>query len=178
MGSRRRSCCRTRCGWARRFRSVWSSSRSPTASPRSTFNRPDALNALNPEAVAQFRALLEEARADPSVRGIVIAGAGKAFVAGADIRFFVRNIEEGRFDRIVDFADEGHALLRRIETCPKPVIARLDGLALGGGAELALACDQIVADGEGVARDSPRPASGSIRASEAPSEQAAASGFR
>lgn len=114
-----------------------------------TFNRPDALNALNPEAVAQFSVLLEEALADPSVRGIVIAGAGKAFVAGADIRFFVRNIEEGRFSRIVDFAEQGQRLLRRIETCPVPVIARLDGLALGGGAELALACDQIVATEKG-----------------------------
>jgi enoyl-CoA hydratase/carnithine racemase len=75
----------------------------------------------------------------------VIAGSGKAFVAGADIRFFVRNMESGNLDRIARFTERGHALLRGIEACPKPVIARVHGLALGGGLELALACHRIVA---------------------------------
>ncbi|MDH3591650.1 MAG: 3-hydroxyacyl-CoA dehydrogenase/enoyl-CoA hydratase family protein [Planctomycetota bacterium] len=110
-----------------------------------TFNRPDAMNALNEAMVAQFHAAFKEAVADPDVRGIVIAGAGKAFVAGADIRFFVRNIDSGDLDRIVEFTEAGHALLDDIDRCSKPVVARMHGLALGGGLELAQACDWIVA---------------------------------
>ena len=82
---------------------------------------------------------------DPQVRGIVIAGRGKAFIAGADIKFFIRNIDEQRLDRTVEFTKLGQTFLREIDDCPKPVVARLHGLALGGGFELALACDHIVA---------------------------------
>lgn len=110
-----------------------------------TVNRPDAMNALNEEVVAQLHDAFREAAGDPRVRGIVIAGAGKAFVAGADIRFFVRNIEAGSLPRILEFTRDGHALLDEIDRSPKPVVARLHGLALGGGVELALACDRIVA---------------------------------
>jgi len=108
-------------------------------------NRPDAMNALNETVVAQLRQAVDAAIADPAVRGIVLAGAGKAFIAGADIRFFVRNIESGDFDRIVRFTAAGHALLEAIDRSPKPVVARVHGIALGGGLELALACDWIVA---------------------------------
>jgi enoyl-CoA hydratase / 3-hydroxyacyl-CoA dehydrogenase len=110
-----------------------------------TVNRPDAMNALNETVVAQLHQALDAAIADKSVRGIVIAGAGKAFIAGADIRFFVRNIESGDIQRIVSFTKAGHALLAAIEASKKPVVARLHGLALGGGVELALACHAIVA---------------------------------
>jgi enoyl-CoA hydratase/3-hydroxyacyl-CoA dehydrogenase len=110
-----------------------------------TVNRPDAMNALNETVVAQLHAALDEAIADRGVRGIVIAGAGKAFVAGADIRFFVKNIESGDIARIVTFTKAGHALLAAIAGAKKPVVARLHGLALGGGVELALACHAIVA---------------------------------
>lgn len=110
-----------------------------------TIHRPEALNALNEEVVAQLHEKLRRAEADPAVRGIVLAGSGKAFVAGADVRFFVRNIEAGRMDRIVEFTKAGHALLDALDRCPKPVVARLHGLALGGGLEIALACDRIVA---------------------------------
>ncbi len=110
-----------------------------------TIDRPDAMNALNETVVAQLHAALRQAVADPAVRGLVLAGAGKAFVAGADIRFFVRHIEAGEIERIVEFTEAGHALLSDIENCSKPVIARLQGLALGGGLELALACHRIVA---------------------------------
>lgn len=110
-----------------------------------TINRPDAMNALNEDVVAQLHEAFRQASEDPDVRGIVIAGAGKAFVAGADIRFFVQNMESGDLKRIVEFTRAGHALLNDIDRCPKPVVARLHGLALGGGLELALACDAIVA---------------------------------
>lgn len=110
-----------------------------------TINRPDAMNALNEEVVSQLEAAFHAAAGNPSVRGIVIAGSGKAFVAGADIRYFVRHIEAGTIGTIAEFTKRGQALLRAFETCPKPVIARLHGLALGGGVELALACHAIVA---------------------------------
>jgi enoyl-CoA hydratase / 3-hydroxyacyl-CoA dehydrogenase len=110
-----------------------------------TINRPDAMNALNEEVVAQLESAFNATARDPSVRGIVIAGSGKAFVAGADIRFFVRNIDAGRIDRIAQFTARAQALLRSLETCSKPVVARLHGLALGGGVALALACHTIVA---------------------------------
>ena len=110
-----------------------------------TVNRPDALNALNETVVTQLHEAFRAAVADPAVRGIVIAGAGKAFIAGADIRFFVRNLDSGDIKRIEDFTKAGHALLRDIDTCPKPVVARLHGLALGGGLELAQACDWLIA---------------------------------
>ena len=108
-------------------------------------NRPDAMNALNEDVVEQFERAFDRVAADPSIAGIVIAGTGKAFIAGADIRFFVRNLEAGDIDRIAAFTERGQALLRKIETCAKPVVARVHGLALGGGVELALACHAIVA---------------------------------
>jgi enoyl-CoA hydratase/3-hydroxyacyl-CoA dehydrogenase len=110
-----------------------------------TINRPDAMNALNETVVEQLHRAFREAAADPEVRGIVIGGAGKAFIAGADIRLFVRGIESGDLDGIVEFTRNGHALLDDIDRCEKPVVARLHGLALGGGLELALACGAIIA---------------------------------
>ena len=103
------------------------------------------MNALNEDVVAQLEDAFHAAAGNPAVKGIVIAGSGKAFLAGADIRFFVRHIEAGTIDAIARFTERGQALLRAFETCPKPVIARLHGLALGGGVELALACHAIVA---------------------------------
>jgi enoyl-CoA hydratase/3-hydroxyacyl-CoA dehydrogenase len=110
-----------------------------------TLDRPDTLNALDEALVGQLAHAFRAAADDPAVRGIVITGAGKAFVAGADVRFFVRHMESGDLERIVEFTRAGHELLHAIASCPKPVVARLDGVALGGGLELALACRFIVA---------------------------------
>ncbi|MBD3869447.1 MAG: enoyl-CoA hydratase/isomerase family protein, partial [Acidobacteria bacterium] len=110
-----------------------------------TLNRPDAMNALNEDLVGQLHDAFRKVAGDDSVRGIVIAGAGKGFIAGADIRFFVKNIKAKTLDRIVTFTQAGHDLLNDFAACPKPVIARMHGLALGGGLELALACHKIIA---------------------------------
>jgi enoyl-CoA hydratase/3-hydroxyacyl-CoA dehydrogenase len=110
-----------------------------------TINRPEAMNAINSAVVAQLDQRLTEAQAHSAVKVIVIQGAGKAFVAGADIRFFVKNIQDNRIPDIVDFTRQGHDVLLRLENSPKPTIALLDGLSLGGGTEMALACQAIVA---------------------------------
>jgi enoyl-CoA hydratase/3-hydroxyacyl-CoA dehydrogenase len=110
-----------------------------------TIDRPDTMNALNEEVIAHLRSAFRRAAADPATSGIVIAGAGRSFVAGADIRFFIRSIESGDLERIVRFTEDCQDLLNEIQNCPKPSVARVHGLALGGGVEIALACDYIVA---------------------------------
>lgn len=107
-----------------------------------TMNRPNAMNALDPDTVASLAAAFDSAAADNLVKAIVIEGRGKAFIAGADIKFFLKN----SIDDIASFTRTGAELLLRIDQCEKPVVARVNGLALGGGAEVALACDAIIAD--------------------------------
>jgi enoyl-CoA hydratase/3-hydroxyacyl-CoA dehydrogenase len=110
-----------------------------------TINRPDVMNALNETVGQQLEGAFMHAAADPEAHSIVIAGTGRSFVAGADIKFFIRNIERGDIARIQKLTEDLQALLRVIQDCRKPVAARVHGLALGGGVELALACDYIVA---------------------------------
>ncbi|MGD9973677.1 MAG: 3-hydroxyacyl-CoA dehydrogenase NAD-binding domain-containing protein [Desulfatirhabdiaceae bacterium] len=110
-----------------------------------TLNRPEAMNALNETVVAQLDQQFTEAETRDDVRAIVFQGAGKAFVAGADIRYFVNNIKANRIPDIVAFTRKGHELFLRIENSPKLTIALLDGLSLGGGSELALSCQAIIA---------------------------------
>jgi len=114
-----------------------------------TLNRPDAMNALNESVVRQLAARFDEANGRDDVRTIVLRGAGKGFVAGADIRFFVKNIQANDFARLQRFAKGGQDLLRRIDESDKHVIVRLDGMSLGGGSELALCADTIVATPKG-----------------------------
>lgn len=114
-----------------------------------TLNRPEASNAINPELVAQLTTCFDAAEANPDVRSIVIRGAGKTFVAGADIRFFVKNIKADRIDDIVSFTRAGTELFRRFETSVKRTIVVLDGQSLGGGSEMALSADAIIATGKG-----------------------------
>ena len=111
---------------------------------RITVDRPDKLNALNAATLDALLAAFEQAAGDPTVRVVVLTGAGpKAFVAGADIaEMAALRPVEGR-----DFSLRGQRLMRRIETLPKPVIAMVNGFALGGGLELAMACHlRIAAD--------------------------------
>jgi enoyl-CoA hydratase len=109
---------------------------------RLTFNRPRALNALNPETLAELGAALAQVAADAAARALLVTGAGdKAFVAGADIsRMVDMTPEEGQ-----RFCEAALKAFRAIELLPVPVIALVNGYALGGGCELALACDFIVA---------------------------------
>ena len=107
-------------------------------------NRPEAMNALNETLVAQLGAVLDDLNGDSSVTTIVLEGAGKAFVAGADVKFFVDKIREDSFPDIYEFTADGHVVLNKLENSPKTTIALTTGLALGGGLELALACDYRV----------------------------------
>jgi enoyl-CoA hydratase len=102
-----------------------------------TINRPQVLNALNSATVAELSEAFEEAVADSAIRVILLTGAGaKAFVAGADISELA-GLDEGAGR---EYAMRGHRLFRRIETLGRPVIACINGFALGGGCELAMAC--------------------------------------
>lgn len=107
-----------------------------------TIHRPDALNALNTAVMDDLDRAFRTARADDSVRGVVLTGAGeKAFVAGADIAQFP-DLDAVSGHR---FAARGQAVFNRIEHMPKPVVAAVNGFALGGGCELAMACHLRVA---------------------------------
>lgn len=107
-----------------------------------TINREEKLNALNIQTLTDIKNAVLSIYEDASVRGVIITGKGnKAFAAGADIAEFANfNIEEG-----TRMSAEGHAVLRAIDNCPKPVIAAVNGFALGGGNELAMACHIRVA---------------------------------
>ena len=106
-----------------------------------TINRPEAMNALNETVVNQLGEVLDKANSDNSVKTIVLDGAGKAFVAGADVKFFVDKIRADSFPDIYDFTANGHTVLDKLESSNKTTIALTTGLSLGGGLELALACD-------------------------------------
>lgn len=107
-----------------------------------TINRPDKLNALNRETIGELSLAFDQARYDDAIRVVVLAGAGeKAFVAGADIAELatLTPIEARARSRA------GQAMMRRVETLGKPVIARIQGYALGGGLELAMSCHLRIA---------------------------------
>ena len=104
-------------------------------------NRPEAMNALNETLVAQLGSALDELNAREDVSTIILEGAGKAFVAGADVKFFVDKIRADAISDIYNFTAFGHEVLGKLENSDKITIALTTGLALGGGLELALACD-------------------------------------
>jgi enoyl-CoA hydratase len=100
-------------------------------------NRPEALNALNDTVLTELSEIFAETEADDSVGIVILTGEGRAFVAGADIAAMKEmSTLEGR-----NFMIKGQAVMQQIETTTKPVIAAINGFALGGGCELAMACD-------------------------------------
>jgi len=114
-----------------------------------TLNRPEAMNALNETVIAQLDRRFSQAENDPSVNTIVFQGGGKAFVAGADIHYFVEKIKADKIPDIVEFTKKGHDLFLKIENSGKLTIALLDGLSLGGGSELTMACQAVIATPDG-----------------------------
>jgi enoyl-CoA hydratase len=101
-----------------------------------TVNRPDKLNALNDATIAELGVAIDQIRVDDSIGGVLLTGAGRAFVAGADISELSNQTPVLAKAR----ARAGQDVFRRIETCPKPVIAVVNGFALGGGCERAMSC--------------------------------------
>lgn len=107
-----------------------------------TINRPDKLNALNRDTITELRAAFDQAATDPRVRVIVLAGSGsKAFVAGADIAELAKLTPV----ECLEFSRYGQDMMLRVERFGKPVIAKIQGFALGGGFELAMCCHLRIA---------------------------------
>src|SRR5688572_26471962 len=102
-----------------------------------TINRPDKLNALNREVLDELASVIEEVYTNSDIKAVILTGSGqKAFVAGADIsEFSTTQPEEGKA-----LARKGQDIFSRIEQCPKPFVAAVNGFALGGGCELAMSC--------------------------------------
>jgi len=107
-----------------------------------TFNRPEVLNALNEASLQEFSNALDAVASDQDIRVLVLTGAGeKSFIAGADITEFLRfNVLKAKL-----FAETGHGVVNRLQELPIPVIAAVNGFALGGGCEVVLGCDFIYA---------------------------------
>ena len=106
-----------------------------------TVNRPDKLNALNDATIGELGEAIDEVRSRDDIGGLILTGAGRAFVAGADISELAEQGPVAGKAR----ARRGQEIFRRFETSPKPVIAAVNGFALGGGCELAMACHVRIA---------------------------------
>ncbi len=109
-----------------------------------TLNRPEKRNALNAELVSALKEALDRAAADPSVRVVALAGAGKDFCAGADLAELGRVAEMGREESLRDARSLGELFLK-MRTHPRPLVALVHGRALAGGCGLATACDLVLA---------------------------------
>ena len=111
-----------------------------------TLNRPEVKNALSAELVAALQAALASAAKDDALRGVVLAGAGPDFCAGADLKALQSLASRSRAENLAD-SKQLAQLFAAIHTGPKPVVAAVRGFALAGGSGLACACDRVVAAG-------------------------------
>ncbi|MDQ2993053.1 MAG: enoyl-CoA hydratase-related protein [Candidatus Eremiobacteraeota bacterium] len=111
--------------------------------------RPDVRNAFNAEVIAELRTAFDELGREPSTFAIVLSGEGKVFCGGADVNWMRASLELARERNVAD-AQSMSDMFRAIDGCPKPVIARVHGAALGGGAGLAAVCDVVVASDDAV----------------------------
>lgn len=111
-----------------------------------TLNRPDSLNAVDTQTMADLRAAFDEAEADEAVRVVVLTGAGRAFCAGADLKHMRGLLLSGDAEAIRRYISTMRDLLMRVERCEKPTIAAINGVAMAAGLGLMLCCDLAVAD--------------------------------
>lgn len=109
-----------------------------------TFNRPNKFNSFNGEMALLLQAELDQCAEDKHVRAIVLTGAGKAFCAGQDLQEVTNPEQNPGFKKILE--EHYNPIVRRIRQIPKPIIAAVNGVAAGAGANLALACDVVVAN--------------------------------
>jgi 2-(1,2-epoxy-1,2-dihydrophenyl)acetyl-CoA isomerase len=112
---------------------------------RIELNRPDTMNAWNEQLGLDLRAAVEEAAADDSVRSVTITGAGRGFSSGADLKAGFEPTPEGHPDVGTALRDRYHPIITTIREMPKPVLAAVNGPAVGIGCSLALACDLVIA---------------------------------
>jgi enoyl-CoA hydratase/carnithine racemase len=110
-----------------------------------TLNRPDKLNALDYATVDALSRYLDEIEERADLRAVILTGAGKAFSAGADIAEFSRSVKRGVEPALKEFLRRGQGLTARIESYRKPVVAAVNGVAFGGGCEIAEACTLVMA---------------------------------
>lgn len=106
--------------------------------------RPEVRNAFNAEVIAELTGTFERLGADDAVRAVVLAGEGSVFCGGADVNWMRASLDLSRERNLAD-ARAMSQMFRTIDTCPKPVVGRIHGAALGGGAGLAAVCDVVVA---------------------------------
>jgi 2-(1,2-epoxy-1,2-dihydrophenyl)acetyl-CoA isomerase len=110
-----------------------------------TLNRPDKLNAFNPEMHALLRGALEQALDDAGVRAVLLTGAGRGFCAGQDLSERNLSADAAPIDLAVSLGSNYNPLVRRLRALPKPIVCGVNGVAAGAGANIALACDIVLA---------------------------------